>query len=271
MEDIIHQRLEGNVGLEKIRLPIGTPASKPHVPIFADSDIKAKKRVVMVFGETTKGLGLLAGRIANGPGGLDKGSLISVVRELRAHAAVASSMDGTPTDTSSSPGVVLANMGQLYWWPEGKRTVTIPAKSAIPMSSLVHSGVKYVPSLNDVPGNESPARHVQYLFEKALPAMLSEGALLDIIAIGDSCEVVQEFLDKEENWAGWGRRLSSMVLVETISREESFVNSSFKDFLAKVYIPRLGVEVDGLTDIPPLANPMLHTLSRACQYTPRPS
>lgn len=221
MEKVIHERLE-HLGLEKVRLPLGTPASKPHVPIFVEADIKSKKRVVLIFGQSVQDLGLLAGRIANGPGGIDKGSMVSVVRELRAR------------DPSCPPGVILANMGQLYWWPEGKRPLTITAKAAIPMSSLVHAGVRYSPLLNDIPKNEDPTRHVDYMFADVLPQMIAEDALLDIIAVGDSCETVEKFLDEEKNWNVWGKRLSSMVLLETVCTEESLTNASFKGFLAKV-------------------------------------
>jgi hypothetical protein len=227
MEKVIHERLKG-LGLEKVRLPLGTPASKPHVPIFVEGDVKNKKRVVVIFGQSVQDLGLLAGRVANGPGGIEKGSMVSVVRELRAQAATGSH------GQSSSPGVILANMGQLYWWPEGQRPLTITAKAAIPMSSLVHAGVRYSPLLNDIPQNEDPARHVEYMFSEVLPRMVAEDAVLDIIAVGDSCETVEKFLDDESHWRVWGKRLCSMVLLETVCMEETLSNTAFKDFLAKV-------------------------------------
>lgn len=221
MEEVVHERIEG-LGMQKLGLPLGTPKSKPHVSIFADGDLKNKDRVVVIFGETTQDLGLVAGRVANGPGGINKGSMVSVIQELRAQG------------DQHAPGIVLANMGQLYWWPEGGRALTMPAKAAIPMSSLVHCGVKYVPSLNDIPQNECPKRHVKHMFEEVLPALMNQEAKLDIIVIGDSCDIVERFLHEEGNWKVWGTRLSSMVLLQTIYLEESIKNPSFKEFLAKV-------------------------------------
>lgn len=226
MEGIVHERIE-DLGMEKIRLPFGTPASDPHVPIFADADLKTKDRVVVIFGETVQDLGLVAGRIANGPGGINKGSMVSVIKELRRSA-----QGGQAT----GPGIVLANMGQLFWWPEGKRGLTMMARAAIPMSSLVQYGVRHVPSLNDIPQNEGPERHVQHMFGEVLPALIGENTKLDIIAIGDSCDIVQRFLNEDENWGVWGQRLSSMVVLDTIFPEESIKNESFKNFLAKVCI-----------------------------------
>lgn len=225
MEGIVHQRI-GGLGMQKICLPLGTPASKPHVPIFADVDLKSKDRVIIVFGETTQDLGLVAGRIANGPGGINKGSMVSVIQALREKAAAG----------EDAPGIILANIGQLFWWPEGGRALTMPATAALPQSSLVHYGVKHAPSLNNIPQNERPERHVQYMFGEVLPALLGSDAKIDIIAIGDGCDIVERSLDQDETWGVWAKRLGSMVLLETIYLEESIKNDSFKNFLAKVQL-----------------------------------
>ena len=79
MEDEIHSRLEKQ-GLQKVLLPLGATLTDRHVPIFATPDLKSKSRIVVIFGEPSQDLGVIAGRIANGPGGIDQGSMVSVVR-----------------------------------------------------------------------------------------------------------------------------------------------------------------------------------------------
>lgn len=224
MEKIIHDRLEKE-DLQKTTLPLGASRSQNHVPIFISPDLASRSRIVVIFGEPTQDLGVLAGRIANGPGGLAKGSMISIVRALRQQTA-------SPTD-ASPPGIVLANMGQRYWWPEGQRALTMSASGDIPLPSLVHSGTRHIPSLNDIPGCESPLRHMATVFQDVLARIPEFTAKIDLIALGESCEVVENYFDDQKNWDSWGGRLSSMVLLGTVFETDKLANEAFKEFLAQ--------------------------------------
>lgn len=228
LRKVIFERLE-NEGLEKVNLPLETPSTEPHVPIFISPDLKEKSHVVIILGEPTQDLGMLAGRVANGPGGLNKGSMVSVIRALKEQ--VASSTD------SSSPGIVLANMGQRYWWPEGKRALTLVDSAAIPLPSMVHAGRRYIPSVNDIPGSETPINHVETIFKEVLSASVAEDAKISIIAVRESCEVVEKFLDNRQNWDTWGTRLNAMVLLANVYTTDHLTNADLKEFLAKVSFP----------------------------------
>ena len=184
---------------------------------------------MVIFGEPDKAMGILAGRVANGRGGIDKGSMVSVVKELRTQRSTAE--DTTP------PGIVLVNVGQLHWWPDEKRGLTASASSAIPLPSLVHAGRRYNKKLNKVEQHETPAMHTRYVFNEVLAKMVGERAVIDVVAIGDTCTMVEKFLDSENVWDVWGHRLSSILLMDTICDVNTLTNSSFKDFLAKVRIP----------------------------------
>ncbi|KAI1324455.1 hypothetical protein F5Y16DRAFT_305577 [Xylariaceae sp. FL0255] len=101
-QDEINSRLEGQ-GLKKITLPLpSTPtdgdktsdtdpkpigtSTKPtdkHVPIFISDNLAAKSRIVLIFGETHQDLGVLAQRVIGGPGGVTKGSMVSIVAALQ--------------------------------------------------------------------------------------------------------------------------------------------------------------------------------------------
>ncbi|KAK4074486.1 uncharacterized protein Triagg1_5082 [Trichoderma aggressivum f. europaeum] len=204
MESVIHERLEKE-GLQKLLLPLGTSITEPHMPIFVTPNLDTKPRIVVIFGEATQELGLVAGRVANGAGGINEGSMVSVVRAL-------ASQRSSPDD-ASPPGIVLANMGETYFWPQGNRAITVLASSFLPLPSLLHKGVRHVPALNDIPGNEGPVQHVKYIFGEVLRSMANDKALLDVIAIGDSCEIVEKVLDGQEAWDTWGKRLNSMTLL----------------------------------------------------------
>ncbi|KAF7547634.1 hypothetical protein G7046_g8943 [Stylonectria norvegica] len=224
LERIIFERL-ANEGLEKLSLPAIATATQPHLPIFVTRDIASRFRIVLILGEPTQDLGMLAGRVANGPGGLNQGSMVSVVRALQEQAS-------SPTNFSP-PGVVLANMGQRYWWPEGNRALTITASADIPLPSIVHAGRKYVPSLNDIPGSETANKHLETIFQKLGSDWAADHTMIDVVAIGESCDIIEKFLDNPGNWETWGSRLSSMVLIGSVYCTERLTNDALKLFLAK--------------------------------------
>ncbi|KPM35379.1 hypothetical protein AK830_g11188 [Neonectria ditissima] len=224
MEAIVHERLEKE-DLKKMTLPLEATRHQNHTPIFTSSNLASCSRVVVVFGEPTQDLGILAGRTANGSGGLANGTMISVVRAL--HQQVASPDDQSP------PGIVLANMGQRYWWPEGKRALTMTASGDTPLPSLVHSGKRHIPSLNDIPGSETPLRHMTTLFTDVLGKIPPSMAKIDVIAIGESCEVVENFFEDQNHWSVWGNRLNSMLLLGTVFETGKLSNTEFKEFLAQ--------------------------------------
>lgn len=224
LEDVIHRRIE-KLGLTKQRLPPGTLPTEPHVPIFASSDLGSKSRVVVVFGESTQGLGVLAGRVTNGPGGLDKGTMVSVIKGLSEQAS-------TPHD-ESPPGIVLANMGQRYWAPQEGRAISIMEAPSLSLPSLVHHGIAYDPELNDIPGHRSVDEHIKSIFQE-ITRQTKADAVLDVIAIGESCEFIETFFDNQDNWAAWGGRLSAMLHFGSVYSTERLENAAFKNLLAKV-------------------------------------
>ncbi|KAG5744201.1 hypothetical protein H9Q69_006146 [Fusarium xylarioides] len=219
LEDIVHDRLEKE-GLKKYHL---LPENKQQSPIFLAPNIGKTTRVVVVLGEPTKDLGWIAGRVANGPGGLAKGTMISVVQALAKQAA--------SPNNPEPPCVVLANMGQRFWWPEEQRALTIEASTDIPLPSLVHSGRRFIKELNEIPGSETPLAHMTTVLNKVLE--VNKNAKVDIIAIGQSCEVVLQFFENEKNWAQWSERLGGMLFMGTVFPTDLLVNAEFKEFLAK--------------------------------------
>lgn len=215
---IIHERLEA-LGLRKTAVPAVEPDSgSKHVDIFISENLKDAETVFIVFGECTKDLGLVAGRIAGGSGGINKGSMVGAVKALHHHAAT---------------GIILANMGEPYWSPEYKRAMTATAGQAVPMPSLVHMAIKYNPQVNDVPGSESPLCHARTIFNTAVAEYANKTAKINIVAVGDSCEVVASLLDEEQIWTEWGPCLQGALFYSPAFYHEP-KQAGLKAFLAKV-------------------------------------
>ncbi|KAL7621156.1 hypothetical protein AAE478_008473 [Parahypoxylon ruwenzoriense] len=224
LQKVIWERLEG-LGLKKELLPLGTAdPTKPHVPIFVSGDIAHKSRVVVIFGETVQDLGVLAHRVIGGAGGITKGSMVSIVSELQKQHSSAS--DFRP------PGIILANMGELLWLPECHRTVSNTAFIAAPMKSAVHDGRMLTPK-NMVPGNENLKAHVRYIFEEVIEHFVDDHAGLDIIAIGDASDFVEQYLDLPSVWQVWNKRINCLAIVGGVYAVWDLQNEAFGEFLKK--------------------------------------
>jgi hypothetical protein len=208
-----------------------TDPTAKHVPIRVSPDLDTKSRVVVIFGESCQALGIRAYRVCDGPGGVSKGSMAGFVKALQ-------EQHSSDSD-HSAPGIVLANMGELWWWPEGQKGLTLAGRQRIPMTSAVHLERVYGRGQNTIPENGTPAEHVRYIFEKVLPTMVSKGAKLDIIAIGDSAEEVEKYLNKDAIWAKLGDQLNILVVLGGFYSSSEFVCEGFKTFMKEVRSPLL--------------------------------
>ncbi|KAI0012059.1 hypothetical protein F4779DRAFT_635131 [Xylariaceae sp. FL0662B] len=247
IQKVIHERLE-NLGLKKVPLPLDTTdTSQPHVPIFVSADIKTKSRVVIIFGESSQDLGVLAHRVIGGAGGVNKGSLVSIVAALQQQRS--SSTDAAP------PGIILANMGELLWWPAGARTLSPSAFRAAPMKSAVHQGHD-VTAANEVPENRTLKDHVGCVFGKVLPRFVDPAARLDLITVGDAADFVEHYLDWDPAWKVHQGRINCLAIVGGLQPVWELTCESFKEFLrkkARAYI--LSHEPAGLILSGPDGNP----------------
>ncbi|KAJ6790121.1 hypothetical protein PWT90_05652 [Aphanocladium album] len=217
LQKVIHERLE-SLGLCKTPLPTVAPGSDAkHVDIFVSSNIEKAKHIIVVFGESAKELGLVARRIAGGPGGINKGSMVQVVRAIQRRESTA---------------IVLANMGESYWSPTYKRAMTVAASAALPMPSLVHLGIKYHSQVNDVPGSESPVNHARTVLDTAVVKYAKKDAKISIIALGDSCEAIATLLDEEKTWVDRSSSLQAALFYTPAYYHEP-KQAGLKDFFAK--------------------------------------
>lgn len=231
-------------------------------------------RVVVIFGETAQDLGVIAHRVISGSGGVNKGSMVSVVSALQQQRASA--------EDSRPPGVVIANPGQLIWWlppsqryhhhddPQNKsqnqgplpvvnggngvkgedvgagkaedaeepkpRAMIRTAFQGALMRSAVHDGGVIDERRNRIPENRNPGEHVRYIFESVVPALVPGDAKLDVVAVGDSVDAVEKYLDWGPVWSRWQGRIGCFANVGGYYPSWELKCDGFKQFLRDVSI-----------------------------------
>ncbi|KAI0447289.1 Arb2 domain-containing protein [Xylaria telfairii] len=249
IQDEIHKRL-ADLGLSKLFLPMCTTTapSDPNVPIFVTADLATKSRVVIIFGETHQDLGVLAHRVLGGKGGIEKGSLVSAIKALLQQRC-------SPTNPTA-PGIILANMGELIWWPEGKRTLSKFAFDWSPMRSAAHNGNYLDPKVNSVPENENSGAHIKYIFEKVVPEFVDPAAGLDIIGLGDGADAIEIYLNCDATWDRVGGRINCFASVGGLFPDWDLKCDGLREFLkdrARAYAPSpetLGMVLSGSSGNP---------------------
>lgn len=201
---------------------------EPHVPIFVSANIGSASRVVLIFGETCQELGVLAHRVIGGAGGVDKGSLVSVVRALQGQRASADD------DDASAPGIILANTGELLWSPAVRRALTRTGFDGVPMPSAVHAGMHYDAAEHRVPGHATARDHVRYVFETVVPAFCNAAARFDLLGVGDGVNAVLEHFDWGVTWGRLRARINSFAIVGGFFSASDLQCESFQMFLREV-------------------------------------
>lgn len=103
------------------------------------------------------------------------------------------------------------------------------------MASTVHVGRYHDPKVNEVEGNRTVGEHVKTVFEAVLAGgLVKESAKLDIIAVGDTAEEVEKYLNDDEVWEKVGGKLGSMVVLGGCYSSKQFKCDGLTRFMEEV-------------------------------------
>ena len=208
--------------LQAIKLPLESANNSPHVQVLASDNLSQCHHVVIFFNDSKARSGIIDMRSLLGCSGMTKGSVVALIHALNSQLA------------DSKPGIILANPGQLYWWPEGNQSISTGSSNNLNLPSLVHYGRKFHAHLNSIPGHETAEEHLKSVMRDVVTAQIQTGAKLSVIAAGDGCEVVQRFFEAEENWAVWSEKLSAVIFCGPSGGSHCSSNAGWKAFISKV-------------------------------------
>ena len=200
-----------------MRLPLDTPADQNHVPVLISINLSTAKRIIVYIGESNQDLGIFAYRIV-GRESIASGSVIEFAKTVQA--------------LPDSPGLVIANSGQLIWHRHGREAMTQPTWYALPRRSAVSGSIRLDDVKNRIPKNESVQQHLRCVFDGVLGRLADQDARIQVIANGDGALEAVEFLQAE--WDRWGSKIDAMVVGSSHIWQTAFVDSNFQKFWGKV-------------------------------------
>lgn len=146
------------------------------------SSLDKRARVVVVFGEPVQDLGIWAYRAIGGEEGINAGSAIDFAKGVL--QGIKECDDTKSREAREAPGLILTNPGQLVWYCNGERALSIPTWYALPRRYAVDPPMK-MSIRNKIPENETWQSHITYVFEEVLAKNVPETAKIDIIGLAE--------------------------------------------------------------------------------------
>jgi hypothetical protein len=189
IRDEVSQRMTA-LNMSLLYLPQMTaakPTTEQHLPIYTTNleELKCKSRIVVVVPDNHSELGTWAfGDTLDEPG-LEVGSAISLTRLIAWHE-------------QNAPGLIIMNPGEMYFSHEFNRPMTLQAWQDRSRASPYHPMPRIDDQWNRIPGNESPEKHVQYVFENIVnnKKFANPDAKIDVIGVKDGGEIALAYLDE---------------------------------------------------------------------------
>ncbi|KAI9843982.1 MAG: hypothetical protein M1838_002388 [Thelocarpon superellum] len=218
LRHIVAQRLLALQDSISIRnLPLGIQPTKPHIPILISPHLSRFKRVVLVFNEGNKDLGIWSyhSMATSGRGGINGGSVINLLKTLSAR--------------SPPVGLIVANLGQLLWSPREQKAMSFDTWFAQSKPTAVHPAPRIDGKKNRVEGNTSMADHTRQMIERVVGRLTAPDAMIDVIALSDGARVAVRFLDMI--WASWSSRFSALALGNPLHDVRDLTSHAFATFL----------------------------------------
>ncbi|CAA9965230.1 hypothetical protein PTMSG1_08589 [Pyrenophora teres f. maculata] len=232
------------LGINCIHLPkfgMSNP-NGPHVPILSPSPgvLKSRKRVIVIVNDTLQDLGILAYRQLQRELGINGGSVVNFVKEIIKRSAPNNTADKDADifedgfkldDDSTTPGLVVLNMGQLLYSTKYDQAMTLRSWSAMPRKSVVHEMIPIDDEVNRVPGHRTPEEHIKTVFEQVIcnPERVAADAEVYVIAIENGTQRIVSLIAKD--FEKYGSRITAMALVDSTIADTEIQNPHARAFL----------------------------------------
>ncbi|KAL8914173.1 MAG: hypothetical protein Q9171_001168 [Xanthocarpia ochracea] len=205
-------------------LPLGTPPTRPHIPIYTSTNIATCNRLIVYLGESWQDLGVLAWRTI-GQETVAAGSILDFIHTIQ-------------STSPDNPGILIANTGQLLWYRGGERAVTQTTWTALPRQWAVSPPMEIDAEKNRVPGHKDANEHIASIFNDVIPKMCEKDVVIDVIGMGDAGPIVAEYL--QGNWGKWDGKVKAVAIGSgSIWPGEKIGEGKFKKFWeerARAYI-----------------------------------
>ncbi|CAK7273446.1 hypothetical protein SEPCBS57363_005656 [Sporothrix epigloea] len=227
IQRVVLDRL-ATLGVHPVRLPLGAREDEPHVLVLATKDLDTADRVILFVGETAQELGILAHRVISGGKGIEHGSVISMVRRIRGPEAV----NSAATNKTALPAVLITNPGELFWWPDAQRSLSLHAIEGMPRPSAAHLAPRIFSGQNTIPDHETADAHVASVFRDLLTRDgATSPARITAIGVAGGADALETFLDDPERWRRWGPYIDSLVVLGGLYEEQHIKTDTFRKFL----------------------------------------
>jgi Arb2 domain-containing protein len=237
-DEVVQRMRKLNMSLLYLpQMTVVEPENEQYLPIYTTNlkELKSKTRVLIVIPDHQSKLGTWAfGDILDEPG-MEAGSAISLVHLLKERE-------------KDTPGLIIMNPGEMYFSHEFNRPMTLQAWQDRHRASPYHPMPIIHDQWNRIPNNESPEKHIQYVFEKVINSneYVCPEAKIDIVGIKDGGEMVLAYLDQNCEYSHhhstqivskgllgskWSHRVSSISLISSWQSYSYVKSASLRQFL----------------------------------------
>lgn len=172
--------------------------------------LRTKRRVVVICNRAYEDLAIWSYRVLAKAGGVEVGSAVAFIREMRLRAEKAALRTKRSVE-DEMPGVVLLNTGQLLYSYKKRSALSPVSWDALPRKSLLHPAPRIDDKWNRIEGNESIKEHVEFVFGRIVgnEDFVQRDADVYVVGIHDGGEEVTKYLNSKCESIAQPSRISS--------------------------------------------------------------
>jgi hypothetical protein len=220
-----------DLGIPPLYLPqlSTTKPNEPYITIYANtkSDLKSKKRVIVVVNDQHQDLGIWAYRMIGHDEGIDTGCCIGLAKEIQRRGRAAKLRV-----SDEEPGLIILNPGQLLYSHKKKCPMNLTSwhdkdkRYAVQECDIIHE------EHNRVQGNRTCEEHISFVFEKIVkdPDWVSIDAEIYVICICEGSTITLKYLS--DKWSHYSTRIAAVALMSSFN-DMARLSEPFKTFLGR--------------------------------------